>query len=133
MSSITHAALLIGRRLQSGRYGAAGTPLIHKLDMTLIGVQWSAAADKHPRCPDKGATYVGNRGCGSFYALSFTSVLTPIASKIFWPPKPLSLTEIVCAGRKFPGWRRSRNGEGRVALEPHRDVAACKPTKYSVS
>jgi hypothetical protein len=29
----------IGRRLQSGRYGAAGGPLIHKPGMTLIGVQ----------------------------------------------------------------------------------------------
>jgi hypothetical protein len=75
---------LIGRRLRSGRYGAAGRPLIHKPGMTLIGVQWSAAADKRSRCPDKGATYVGNGGCGSFYALSVTSVLTPIASKIFW-------------------------------------------------
>ena len=45
----------IAKPLRSGRYGAAGTPLIHKPGMTLIGVQWSAAADKRSRCPDKGA------------------------------------------------------------------------------
>jgi hypothetical protein len=44
----------IAKPLRSGRYGAAGTPLIHKPGMALIGVQWSAAADKRPRCRDKG-------------------------------------------------------------------------------
>ncbi len=36
------------------------------------------------RCPVKGATYVGNGGCGPFYSLSVTNVLIPIASRISW-------------------------------------------------
>ena len=58
--------------------------MIHKPGMTLIGVQWSTAADKHPRCPDKGATYVGNGGCGSFYALSVTSVYSGFVTRSYY-------------------------------------------------